>query len=422
MVGTDNHPLQVMAHVFGIPHSGLGRLTQVIPQRQQPKPVNQFRMFSPAAQRLFQSPNVQPLLQTGQQVRYQVNPQTRQISYSGQSIPTLGVSSSPAGGSTTPSLPTQPTPTQPQLPSAPQELFETAPAIPSFEEQYGGLFDQALSALDAQLEVRKQESQVDILGIEQKAERQKADIKGQLATTEQQFQTQEQRETQREEEAASEIRRQFSEMQQGFQARFGRTTGTGRAASEILGREVMRIMSQNRQATQNTLNDIFLAKASTISEANRRLFDTDQQAEQLKREAQVQLNRDRADILYKRGQLAIDRNKQLLDVYKNYQEVITSINQRNTAFKQKLFQDQQEFDKKLQLKKFDVINDYSTDLTSRITSFIKSGVLTEQGLRQAEKSLGLVPTSLQLPKRQAADDEDEEEKRKKRLRKIAGVE
>jgi len=409
-----------MPHVLRIPHNipVVGDLTRFVREQPKPKP-NPYGMFSPTAQRLFQSPTVQQHLQTGAQVRYQKSP-SGNINYT--AIPqVLGVSTSqlpPAASGGGGAPPPSTLPTQQQVPSSPEQLFEQAPSSPSFEEQYGSLFDQALSTLDAQIEARRQESQVDISGIEQKTGRLREDIKGQLATGEQQYQTQEQKQIHKETETDAELRRQFSELQQGIYSRYGRRGSAGIAASEILGRETMRLISQNRQATQNTLNDIFLAKAGTISEANRRLFDIDTQSEQLRKEAKIQFEKDRTDLLYKRGQLAVDRNRQILDAYKNYEDVIRSVNQRNTAFKQKLFQDQQEFERKLQLKKFDIVNEYSTDLTNRLTGLIKSGTLSEEGLRGAEKQLGLASGTLQLPQRLST--EDDEEKRRARLRKIAG--
>lgn len=349
-------------------------------------------MFSPTAQRLFKSSNPavqQALKPKGAGVQYTgaVNsPQgaTYQVAPQGQ---VLGVQAPSAGGSLRQQMEQGKIPWDDNLLNS-SGVLEQAPQAPNFEQQNGGLYSEALSAIDQQISARNASFDTEVSGIESTAASRKADVGGQLEEVKQNTTGQETREIGRTEESVNELRRQSSEMNQGIQARYGGTTGTGAFASELVGREALSQMSSNRKNLQNVLGDIFKVRSNAISEHNKQVFQIDSQTEQLTKEAQVQLQTDIAQFKQNKGLLLADRQKQIVGALQNYQTLISDVNARNTAFKQKLYQDQKDFDQQLATRKFNAVFNYATYLEKNLPNLLSNRTITPQGISNVEQTIG----------------------------------
>lgn len=273
-------------------------------------------------------------------------------------------------------------------------LYEPTPSQPDFEAQYGNAFNEVLSALDQREAARQSGYGADVSQIEAGAEKAKGTITGQLAEAQANLTGQAQRETGRTEAAQNQVRRQYSEVQQGLQSLYGGTTGTGRFATELAGRESMRLIGSYGQAMNETLSDIDRTRTNVINESNQRLLENDQSAQSLKLQAKAQLDQDISELRSQKAMLGVERQRQIVSALQNYQSLVASINQRNLAFRQQLYMDQQQFAQKLQEKKIAVSQNYVTQLQQALPGLIRVGAVNPS---YADEYYGLPAGTFQLP-------------------------
>ena len=253
--------------------------------------------------------------------------------------------------------------------SVPSDLYEQAPDAPDYS-LYENLYGESLAALDQVLSARQAGTEADIATFGQQAASQKKTTEDQLAEVKGQLNTNQIREKQKTQESQDSIRQSYSEQLQGIQSLYGGSTGTGGFASEILGREVLKQMGSNERNLQNTLADIDNTRISTINEANRRLFDIESKSQELVRKAKAQLDLDRAEIASKKGELLAAKQQRYLAALENYRDIVSTINARNTQFRQQLFRDQQDFEQQLQTRKLQINKKFSTDLNKNLKGVV----------------------------------------------------
>jgi hypothetical protein len=145
------------------------------------------------------------------------------------------------------------------------------------------------------------------------------------------------REGNRTEQNVAEQRRISSELAQGLQARFGATTGTGQFASEILGRESMRNIANDRSAFQDTMRQITDETNKVMSTVQNQLFEIDKNLESSKIEARNQLSQRLAEIDAQKGELESRKADLKFDMLKQFALANADIEARNIAFKQDLY-------------------------------------------------------------------------------------
>lgn len=216
---------------------------------------------------------------------------------------------------------------------APLEETPSAPDFSIYDEAYA----QGESALNQAQQAAQQGIQT-ALG-EAEASGQQRSAQAQAAQKEKlgALGQQRTRESQRAENAISEARRQAAELQQGLQARYGRTTGTGAFAGELLGRSAMQNIGATRQALQNTMSQIGAAENRVREETSRLLDQIETDTQFAKERARNTLAQVLADIAGKKGELQQAKADRRMAALQDYQNLVASINARNTAYKQELY-------------------------------------------------------------------------------------
>lgn len=298
--------------------------------------------------------------------------------------------------------------------NAGSDTYESVPGQPDFEGMYGNAFSQAYGALDQAESGYNQQFAADQADIGLQADTQKQGINTTLATQQRNLDKQTEREQLNSESAVNEQRRQFSEMAQGLQARYGGSTGTGAFAETQLGNQVLRAIGENRQTLARTLTDIGDTRNQIYGEAQRQLLEIDRRKDIALQQAKAQLNQNLAEIRGKKGQLAIERTSQMTNAIQNYQALVSSINARNTAWKQQLFTDARDFERQIQARQTAAYKDNIGEYEKRLEGLLKAGVLSDSGLRTAERAMGLVGGSLQ----NSSDNMSEDEKRMQMIERL----
>lgn len=162
-----------------------------------------------------------------------------------------------------------------------------------------------------------------------------------IGAQEQTLETGRKRQQEGAESAADEARRQFAEIQQGLQARYGGTTGTGQFAGELAGRETLRGIGNIRQGLSQAMLEID-TKLQQVKEIGRiALEDIDSQYKIDQEKLKANLESELAGIRREKGQLQQWKAAKAAEAIQNYQFNVQAVEQRNTAFKQQLFMDQQ---------------------------------------------------------------------------------
>lgn len=282
------------------------------------------------------------------------------------------------------------------------QLIETPPPQPSFENLYGSVFDTALSNIESQIgtteqetakqmELAKQVQQGRDLGVNQRLTSQQ----GQFDINKQELQTEES-------QTANQLRQQVAEMNQGIQSRYGGTTGTGRFASEILGRSFVQEMSANRQNLTNKISIIEQNRNDAISQANKQIFESQLQTQQDIAQLTAQKNNAITELRNQQGLLGIQRSKMIVDAVNNYNQQIEGVRQQNSRFYQNLYLKQVDFDNKVKESQLTAYKDYAkqqTDFNNRITRIFLGGGISDEAIPSVEQQLGLSRGQLQQPKK-----------------------
>ena len=175
------------------------------------------------------------------------------------------------------------------------------------------------------------------------------------------------------ESAISQARRMAAELQQGIQARYGGTTGTGAFSSEILGREAMGNVQQNRAVLDETIGKITSAEEEVKNKTTSYLRQLDDNLTTLKEQARNQLQQGLAEIASKRAALQTDRATMRMDLIQNYQSVLSEINARNTQFKQQLYMKAQQASQQLEAAKAQTIQQFQTAFKPMETTLGNAG-------------------------------------------------
>ena len=145
------------------------------------------------------------------------------------------------------------------------------------------------------------------------------------------------RETSRTRSAIDEARRNAAEMQQGLQARYGGTTGTGAFVGELMGRDALRNISENRTALQYTLGQIGDAEESLKREVTTQKQNLDMQLSKAKQDLRQWLMSEVNKINMAKGELESGKAEMKLNAMNDYRTYVAEVNARNAAFKQDLF-------------------------------------------------------------------------------------
>ena len=271
---------------------------------------------------------------------------------------------------------TQPTPTQ-QQPVDQGAPFEQAPEQPSID--YNAIFAPAFEALSGQEQAARAGTEAGIAGVEQEAAGRRAGILSEQESRLGQFGQQRREATGQTESAISQARRQAAELQQGIQARFGGTTGTGRFTSEVLGAQATQNSAQNQAALQNTLGKITQSENELRTKVTDLVNQEDQRLETAKLNLRAQLQQTLAAIGGERGRLETEKAQSRIDILNQYQQVLASINQRNTAFKQSLFLQAQQAQDELEKLRARAQDTYRVNLTpANLATLVSSEVITPE--------------------------------------------
>jgi len=153
------------------------------------------------------------------------------------------------------------------------------------------------------------------------------------------------------ESASDQARRQTAELMQGIQSRFGGSSGTGVALSEIMGAQGTRNLANIQTTAMKQVADIrqnlgfamqeISDKLGQIQEMGRvALQDIDSKAEQQMASAKHQLAQDLSAIRAQKTELQSKKLELVQRSMENYQQAVQQVNANNTAFKQQLFQQQ----------------------------------------------------------------------------------
>lgn len=139
------------------------------------------------------------------------------------------------------------------------------------------------------------------------------------------------------ESAVAEARRQAAELQQGNQARFGGSSGTGAFVGELLGREALKNISQNRIGLQNTLAQIGQAETNLKNKVQSIVSNIDQTTRDAVTQLQSNLMERIADINMSKAGLEAQKTQSKIDLVNQFRNDRKAIEARNAQLKQQLF-------------------------------------------------------------------------------------
>ena len=150
------------------------------------------------------------------------------------------------------------------------------------------------------------------------------------------------------EAAVGEQRRGFSEQAQALRARFGTSISTGLGAEAIAGRQALSNISSIRTTLAETIQDLTLRRQAIVDTSESAIREAEANATTLRTNARAGLQQVLSDIGRERGQLQSRKAELVFQAVESFRNTVTEVNQRNTEFKQQLFQQQQAADQKLQ--------------------------------------------------------------------------
>lgn len=281
-------------------------------------------------------------------------------------------------------------------------LIETPPPQPSFENLYGSVFDVALSNIESQIGTTEQETVRQMELAKQVQQGRDLGVNQRLTSQQGQFDINKQELTGAENQTENQLRQQVAEMNQGIQSRYGGTTGTGRFASEILGRSFVQEMSANRQNLTNKISIIEQNRNDAISQANKQIFESQLQTQQDISQLTAQKNNAITELRNQQGLLGIQRSKMIVDAVNNYNSQIEGVRQRNSKFYQDLYLKQVDFDNKVKESQLTAYKDYTkqqADFNDRVTKIFLGGGISDEAIPSVERQLGLPKGQLQQPKK-----------------------
>lgn len=236
----------------------------------------------------------------------------------------------------------------------PQQQFQSAQQ-PDFSQyapeqasiDYDALIAPALQALESSIAPLQQGFESyqgeQRAGGQTQIEKTRADITGQKGILE----TGRTRQQKIGESAIDEARRQYSEIQQGLQSRYGGSTGTGRFASELSGRESLRNIANVREGLSQAMLEID-NKLQQVQEVGRIAEqDITNQTESRIGEARRALDNQIADIRKQQGLLQAQKAQMAAESIQQYQNSVNQYKQQQQQFMQTLFMQQQNAEQQL---------------------------------------------------------------------------
>lgn len=273
-------------------------------------------------------------------------------------------------------------------------VFESAPQAPTFDETpfnnlidqingLGNVFQQQFATSENTINTNTTNALSDLESNKKQGET-SLDLYNQQAKTDTEANVNEQRRAQ-------------SEIQQGLQARYGGTTGTGAFVAELAGNQTLRNIAQYRglyqqemaksQALRTDLLQTYISEKNKL-EASRN---------QLIAEARDNLSQKLAELNTQKAQTLVAKSQQRTALVSQYQQLVSEINARNTAYAQKLDTQARDLQNTLLAKQYSLTYEAANKLPDFYESALKNGSLSSQGLRQAESSLGLPSNTLVNP-------------------------
>lgn len=229
-----------------------------------------------------------------------------------------------------------------QLPGAVQEQTPQPPQI-----DFDALIQPALDALTQAESATQATGEADIQSIESGATTQKGNIGALRTGAERQLASRQAATTSAGEQAINESRRAAAEIQQGLASRYGASSSTGLGASAIVGAQSARNISQQRAQLTAALNEVENAKTGIIETYNNALKEVDNTTATLKAQARSTLQTNLSQIGQARVGLQSRKAELVYNAMEQYRQEVNAVNQRNTAFKQTLYTQQQDANNKL---------------------------------------------------------------------------
>lgn len=217
---------------------------------------------------------------------------------------------------------------------------------------------QALSDIEATLQPDFEDTKSGLLN-------QQETLSGQARAKEEldlgQLQENERVEGKRTESAIAGAQRMASEWMQGLASQFGGSTGIGQFGGELIGREALSNINENKIKFQEVRGKIIEAGNKIKLATNTFVENLELQTQQLISDAQAELRQALRDIATRRDMLGQQKADRQLQALYAYQDTINGINQRNTALKQDMF-----------LKAQDASNKLSSLLASKAPTYTAS--------------------------------------------------
>jgi len=153
------------------------------------------------------------------------------------------------------------------------------------------------------------------------------------------------------ENAQDQARRQYSEIQQGIQSLYGGSTGTGAFATELAGRQTTQNIGQIREGLSAALQDADNRLIQVRELGRVALVDIEDKAREQINQARNELNSNITQIRMKQGELRSRKSELAMQAMQFYQQQVSEVNARNTAFKQQLYQQQKAAESALMAKR-----------------------------------------------------------------------
>lgn len=296
----------------------------------------------------------------------------------------------------------QPQPPQPPTGGDFGSLIETSPQQPNFEDLYGSVFDTAFANIESAIGQTETETQQQTELAKQAGQGRVTGVQERLGSQQKQLDINKQELVTGENEAQNQLRQQVAEMNQGVQARYGATTGTGKFASEILGRTAMQALSANRQNLANKISTIELNRNDAIAQANKQIFESNLKTQEDIAQLQATKNQTIQELRNQKGMLGIERSKLIVDAVNTYNKQIDGVRQRNAKFYQDMYLKQVDFENKVKESQLTAYKSYvkeQNDFNNRVTRIFLGGGISDEAIPSVERQLGLPQGQLQQVKK-----------------------
>ena len=260
------------------------------------------------------------------------------------------------------------------------QLFETAPSQPSFDE---GPFNDVINALSQEYEAEHAGFDATIADLTNQ-QTQTTDRLGNALTTMKDQTAQQSGELKSTTEAdINSQRRGLSEVNQGIQAKYGGTTGTGKFASELVARTAFENIGKYKTTLSNNITKLNLALSSYTRDINQQILSVEQDTQVLKQKARAELDRTLSEINLNKANVGVAKSQQKTALLSDYRNLVSQIDARNTQYRRDLITQANTAATKAQTYE----NQLTKDTLNRMATNIK--YLTPTGLNLFASKQGL---------------------------------